>query len=72
VSSEPRDDLTTFLFARPSGLEGIARIFDFYDALNEYNRSNDPDGIAIRNDWRAVGRDLEQAIQRVTGRRPGV
>ena len=72
MSSNRPDDLTTFLFARPSALEGIARLADFFGALDEYNRSSDADAIAIRNDWRAVGRDIQDASQRVMGQRTGV
>lgn len=63
MSSSRGDEFTTFLFARPSAMEGIARLADFFGALNEYNRSSDPDGTAIRNDWRAVGRDIEDAAR---------
>jgi hypothetical protein len=61
------DDLTMFLFARPSALEGFARIADIFGTLNEYNRSSNPDAIAIRNDWRAVGHDIEDAAATVMG-----
>ena len=60
-------DFTAFLFARPSALEGVARLMDFIGALNEYNRSVDPDAIAIRNDWRAVGDDIAAASRTVMG-----
>ncbi len=71
MSSNRPDDLTTFLFARPSALEGIARLADFFGALDEYNRSANADAIAIRNDWRAIGRDIENASRHVMGQRAG-
>lgn len=58
-------EYTTFLFARPSFLEGLARIFDFSGALNEYNISATPeqaDARALRSDWMAVGDDLRNAL----------
>lgn len=49
------------LYARPSFLEGIARLFDVGGMLNTYNQSRTPeeaDYRAILSDWEAVGRDL--------------
>ncbi len=57
---------TDFLYARPSFAEGMARILDFGNTLNEYNRSPDPDTIALAADWNAVGEDLARAIETVT------
>lgn len=59
-------DYTTFLYARPSFLEGIARLLDFSGTLNEYNSSMTPeqaDALALRSDWSAVGQDMWQAIE---------
>lgn len=58
---------TDFLYARPSILEGLARIVDFFGALQEYNISSTPesaDARAIRADWAAVGADLWQALDK--------
>ncbi|MBI4266932.1 MAG: hypothetical protein HY668_01020 [Chloroflexi bacterium] len=55
-----------FLFARPSFLEGVARIMDFGNTLNEYNYSESDeaaDEIALRMDWAIVGDDLRDAIE---------
>jgi len=57
---------TDFLYARPSFAEGMARIMDFGNTLTEYNRSPDPDAIAIAADWNAVAEDLYTAIGQVT------
>ena len=57
---------TDFLFARPSVLEGVARIFDFGNTLNEYNSAQSEeiaDEIALRMDWVAVGDYLRSAIR---------
>lgn len=59
-------DYATFLFARPSFLEGIGRLVDFGGALDQYNTSLTPeqaDIIAMRMDWEAVGEDLRHAIE---------
>ena len=51
-----------FLFARPTFVEGLARILDWGGSLSEFNRSGDADQIAIAMDWRMVGADLRTAI----------
>lgn len=58
-------DLSSFLFARPSFVEGVARLLDFADTLDDYNYSPSPeaaDFYAFANDWRAVGEDIRKAI----------
>lgn len=52
-----------FLFARPSFIEGMARIMDFGNTLNEYNDSPEPDEIALHLDWLSVGNNLRQAMK---------
>ena len=56
-----------FMFARPSFLEGAARIFDFGGTLNEYNydkfsSGTEADTAAIASDWAAIGQDMYDAI----------
>ena len=54
-----------FLYARPSAVEGVARILDFGNTLNEYNYSSTPeeaDFLALRADWRVAARDLGIAL----------
>lgn len=56
---------TFYLYARPSFIEGVARLFDFGAALQEYNYSESPaeaDGRAAYSDWLAVGDDLRRAF----------
>lgn len=55
-------DYSDFLFARPSFIEGVARILDFGNTLNQYNTSADADTIALTMDMYAVGDDLREAI----------
>ena len=55
------------LFARPSFLEGYARVIDIGATLNEYNQnktSEEADTAAIRSDWEAVGDSLQSAIEK--------
>ncbi len=58
-------DYTDLLYARPSVLEGIARLMDFAGSLNEYNTSETPeeaDRLAIASDWYAIGQDLRKIL----------
>lgn len=57
--------LSTFLFARPSFLEGLARVFDVGGTLQEYNYSPTgeiADYFAMMADFRCVGQDMQFAI----------
>jgi len=52
---------TYFLFARPSVIGGVARLFDFAGTLNTYNISATGDLADIRafkQDWKAIGDDM--------------
>lgn len=54
-----------YLFARPSFVEGMARLWDFAGTLNDYNYTppdEDPDAEALARDWYAVGDDLLHAM----------
>ena len=57
--------ITYKLYAEPSALEGVARIFDFAGTLNSYNTSrtpNEADIKAVAHDWVMVGVDLQGAV----------
>jgi hypothetical protein len=57
--------LSTFLFARPSFVEGVSRIVDVAGTLNEYNRSESgemADYLALFADWRLIGMDIQRAM----------
>lgn len=59
-----------FLFARPSFLEGVARLVDFTGSLNTYNReatSSRADARALANDARAVAHDVSIAFNELRG-----
>lgn len=57
---------SNFLFARPSFIEGVSRIFDLGGTLSVYNRcetGEDADCWAIWSDRCAIGSDLQSAAQ---------
>jgi len=65
-----RPPISSLLFARPSFLEGVARIFDFGDTLSEYNEAIDgpqADRLALMADAAAVRRDIEKSRRQMTG-----
>jgi hypothetical protein len=54
-----------FLFARPSFIGGIARLFDFGGTLNSYNISTTgeiADARAFQEDWKAIGDDMRAVL----------
>ena len=54
-------DYTSFLFAKPSFLEGMARVLDLGGTLTEYNRSrsgSEADETALLSDWLALAEDV--------------
>lgn len=54
------------LFARPSFLEGVSRVFDLGSTMSEYNFSLTPaqaDALALRADLNALRSDLALARQ---------
>ena len=60
-------NLSTFLFARPSFCEGVARAIDLGGTLDEYNVSPSgeiADAIAFSADWRQVAEDMWAVILR--------
>ena len=57
---------TTFLFASPSFLSGVARVLDLWCQLDNYNESKtveEADAIALYSDFRMVGQDLQEAME---------
>ncbi len=54
------------LFARPSFIEGAARLLDLGVTMQQYNTSRtdtEADIKAMRNDWRTVGNDLKTSMK---------
>jgi hypothetical protein len=61
-------DDSLFLCARPSFLEGMSRVLDFGNCLNEYNGAPtgaQADYLAISGDWRLIGLDWNEAIREI-------
>ncbi len=59
---------STFLFTRPSYFSGVARIFDLFGRLNEYNLSpseEEADSLALFKDAQAVQNDMINAMSKV-------
>ena len=66
--------LTDYLYARPSFLSGVARLFDFFGLFTRYNFSRteeEADAKALYSDWRAIGQDLALAMRRFEADRRG-
>ncbi len=55
---------TTFLFGNPSFISWLWRTLDMGGTFDEYNRTEDPDTIAIANDWIAVWKDISSSIKK--------
>lgn len=56
---------TTFLFACPSFVEGVARALDFGSTLQEYNNAlsgEQADALALQADLQAVADDMQTAV----------
>ena len=57
---------TDFLFAEPSELFGVARLWDFsgrFDAYNYSGSTEEADVKATLCDWAIVGNDLKRAME---------
>lgn len=66
MSSKDECECTDFLYARPSFLEGLGRVFDLANILQKYNTSSTPekaDERAISADWCAVGEDMRKVMK---------
>ncbi len=60
---------SSFLFARPSFTEGVARSLDLGGTLQAYNSSLSPeqaDATALLMDWQAIKTDLLAAMNEVS------
>ena len=68
-------DYTDLLYARPSFLEGVARVMDLAGALNTYNIAPTPeqaDAWALWSDWAAVGQDFRMAAAHLAAEQEAV
>lgn len=55
---------TGFLCSPSSFLLGLGSVLNVRGQAHEYNASENPDEIAIANDWRMIGQDLRDALER--------
>lgn len=55
---------TDFLCPSSSFLTGWGSVINVRGHLYDYNASDDPDSIAIGHDWRMIGQDIRDAIEK--------
>lgn len=55
---------TDFLCPSSSFLTGFGSVINLGGNLYEYNTSDDPDVIALENDWHMVGQDIRDALEK--------
>ena len=59
-------DKSTFLFARPSFIGGVARVMDLGATMQIYNNSKTEDEAdlkALKKEWEVVGEDILSAVK---------
>lgn len=57
-----------YLFARPSFVEGVARMLDVSSSMNTYNTfptGDEADARAVYQDWRALAHDVRVALEQL-------
>jgi hypothetical protein len=55
---------TDFLCASSSFLTGMGSVVNLRGHLYDYNSSDDPDQLAIAQDWQMVGQDMRDALKK--------
>jgi hypothetical protein len=55
---------TDFLNASSSFLTGMGSVVNLRGHLYDYNSSDDPDQLAIAQDWQIVGQDMRDALKK--------
>ena len=55
---------TDFLCSSSSFLSGMGSVVDLRGHLYDYNSSDDPDQLAIAQDWLMVGQDMSDALKK--------
>lgn len=55
---------TDFLCSKSSFLTGYGSVLNLSGHLYDYNVCDDPDEVAIANDWNMVGQDIQDALDR--------
>jgi hypothetical protein len=54
---------TDFLWATSSFLMGMGSVLSLNGQYHSYNSCDNPDEIAIANDWRMIGQDIRDALE---------
>ena len=54
---------TDFLCSSSSFLAGIGSVLNIAGQTVDYNTSEDPDKIAMTNDWRMIGQDFADVME---------
>ena len=49
---------------------GFGSVLNLQGHLYEYNCSSDPDRIALANDWRMVGQDISDSLEKAESELP--
>ena len=65
MTDETVSPRTSYLFARPRAIHGVARVFDFFGVYDSYNTSPSPheaDVLAIFQDWLAAEEDARHVL----------
>jgi hypothetical protein len=55
---------TDFLCSTSSFLMGLGSVLNVGTQTHEYNAAEHPDEIAIASDWRMIGQDIRDALDR--------
>jgi hypothetical protein len=55
---------TDFLCAPSSFLTGFGSVLNLHGNIYEYNCSEDPDKIALANDWCMIGQDISDSLKK--------
>lgn len=53
---------STILLTYPNFFKGASRIVDLSGQLDEYATSSDADYVALKNDWKNVGKTISKSI----------
>ena len=55
---------TDFLCASSSFSAGVGSVLNLRGKIYTYNQSEDPDAVAIFNDWAMVGQDINDCLKK--------
>ena len=55
---------TDFLCASSNFLTGFGSVLNLEGRIYEYNCSENPDKLALANDWRMIGQDISDSLEK--------